>query len=54
MRKLLMRLLPFALAMPVWPATPSHLPFINDNYSEALLQAKQRKLPIFVEVWAPW
>jgi len=54
MRKLLMRLLPLALAMPVLAATSSHLPFINDNYSEALLQAKQRKLPIFVEVWAPW
>jgi hypothetical protein len=30
------------------------LPWINDDYSKALTQAKQRKLPIFVEVWAPW
>jgi hypothetical protein len=30
------------------------LPFIQDNYATALSQAKQRKVPIFVEVWAPW
>ena len=32
----------------------ARLPFINDNYSKAVEQAKQRKLPIFVDVWAPW
>jgi hypothetical protein len=31
-----------------------HLPMINDNYDKALAQAKQRKLPLFVDVWAPW
>ena len=30
------------------------LPFINDNYERAVTQAKQRKLPLFVDVWAPW
>jgi hypothetical protein len=30
------------------------LPFIQDNYGEAISQGRQRKLPIFVEVWAPW
>jgi hypothetical protein len=30
------------------------LPWINNDYSKALTQAKQRKVPIFVEVWAPW
>jgi hypothetical protein len=35
-------------------ATPSVLPWINDNYLKALTDAKQQKLPIFVEVWAPW
>lgn len=35
-------------------ATTTGLPFINDNYPKALAEAKQRKLPIFVEVWAPW
>lgn len=35
-------------------AAPAGLPWINDNYPKALTEAKQRKLPIFVEVWAPW
>jgi len=32
----------------------TNLPFINDDYPKALAAAKQRNLPIFVEVWAPW
>ena len=32
----------------------AELPFIQDNYKQALVQAKQRKQPIFVECWAPW
>ncbi len=35
-------------------ATSKGLPFINDNFDNALLVAKQRNLPLFVEVWAPW
>jgi hypothetical protein len=34
--------------------TSKRLPFINDNFEKALVVAKQRKLPLFVEVWAPW
>jgi hypothetical protein len=30
------------------------LPFINDDFQKALTQAKQRNLPLFVDVWAPW
>jgi hypothetical protein len=30
------------------------LPFISDDFQKALAQAKQRNLPIFVDVWAPW
>ena len=30
------------------------LPFIEDDYAAALKQATQKKLPIFVEAWAPW
>lgn len=33
---------------------PSVLPFISDDYTRALAQARARKLPIFVEAWAPW
>lgn len=35
-------------------ATTTGLPFINDNYPKGLAEAKERKSPIFVEVWAPW
>ena len=35
-------------------ALAANLPFINDDYPKALADAKQRDLPIFVEVWAPW
>ena len=32
----------------------SVLPFISDDYTKALARARARKLPIFVEAWAPW
>lgn len=32
----------------------SELPFIHDDYPNALKQARQNHLPVFVEVWAPW
>jgi hypothetical protein len=32
----------------------SSLPFTHDDYPRALAEAKQRKLPLFVECWAPW
>ena len=30
------------------------LPFIRDDYGRARAEATQRKLPLFVDVWAPW
>ena len=52
---------PLALASALWagpaPATTSArpvLPFIEDDYSKALAEARAKKLPIFVEAWAPW
>jgi hypothetical protein len=30
------------------------LPFIEDDYPKALAEARAKKLPIFVEAWAPW
>jgi hypothetical protein len=36
------------------PAPAPVLPFIEDDYEKALSLAKQKKVPIFVEAWAPW
>jgi hypothetical protein len=30
------------------------LPFIQDDYAKALAQARARKVPLFIEAWAPW
>ena len=30
------------------------LPFIADDYTRAVALAKARKVPLFVEAWAPW
>ena len=30
------------------------LPFIENDYQKALTTAREAKLPVFVEVWAPW
>jgi hypothetical protein len=30
------------------------LPFIQDNYTRALAEARARKVPLFIEAWAPW
>ena len=35
-------------------ATSKGLPFINDNFEKALTESKQRNVPLFVDVWAPW
>jgi hypothetical protein len=32
----------------------SSLPWVEDNYAQALAAAKARHVPLFVEVWAPW
>jgi hypothetical protein len=61
MRALLRSTLPllavgFALAAspPPRPAKPSVLPFVHDDYPKALAEARARKLPLFVDSWAPW
>jgi hypothetical protein len=30
------------------------LPFIENDYPKALAEARSRKVPIFIEAWAPW
>ena len=36
------------------PAPRSSLPWIEDDAPRAFAEAKSKKLPIFVEAWAPW
>ena len=33
---------------------PSVLPFIADDYTRAVAEARARKVPLFIEAWAPW
>jgi hypothetical protein len=35
-------------------AQPEVLPWIENDYPKAVALAKARKVPIFVECWAPW
>jgi hypothetical protein len=30
------------------------VPFIEDDFGRALALAKARRLPVFIEGWAPW
>jgi len=57
MRKLTILALLVATAMiavPSLAATTDDLPFIDDDYAQALAQARAKNVPIFVEAWAPW
>ena len=50
MKKLLLILLLTAV-----PAMAKEvLPFINNDYSKALAEAKRKHVPMFVDAWAPW
>lgn len=54
MRKLAVWMVSLALVAAALPASAAGLSWIKDNYPRALAEAKQRNLPMFVEVWAPW
>ena len=46
-----------AAAVPLFAAQPGPkpaVPFIEDDYPKAQALARSKKLPIFVEAWAPW
>jgi hypothetical protein len=36
------------------PAGGTTLPFVDDDYPKALSEARAKKLPLFIEAWAPW
>ena len=41
---------------PAAAAAPARtvLPFIADDYAKAVAEARARKVPLFIESWAPW
>ena len=56
-RHLSLVLLSLAAAAPLFAAQAAPrptLPFLEDDYPKALAEARSKKLPIFVEAWAPW
>jgi hypothetical protein len=36
------------------PRTRTVLPFIADDYTRAIAEARARRVPLFIEAWAPW
>jgi tetratricopeptide (TPR) repeat protein len=50
---LLSALLALGAAVPSVPGAEL-LPFIHDDYPRAVAEARARRLPLFVETWAPW
>ena len=36
------------------PTDAKVVPFIADDYTRAVAEARARKVPIFIESWAPW
>ncbi len=53
MRRTILLLLS-ALALAPLARAKEVLPFIQNDYTKALAQAKNTNRPIFVEAWAPW
>ncbi|HJT17973.1 MAG TPA: hypothetical protein VJ853_11315 [Thermoanaerobaculia bacterium] len=48
------KLLLVALLVAVPAMAKEVLPFIDNDYSKAVAEAKKRNVPLFVEAWAPW
>jgi hypothetical protein len=49
-----MKRLPILLLLSMMATSAMALPMIQDDYARARAEAQRRKLPLFVEVWAPW
>lgn len=43
-----------ALLLTLARSQPLAVAFIEDDYGKALAEARVRKLPLFIEAWAPW
>ena len=49
-----MKRLPILLLLATVATSAMALPMIQDDYVRARAEAQRRKLPLFIEVWAPW
>jgi len=47
------RLLPFVL-LALSMTARADIPFVEDDFTQALNRAQAKNAPIFVEAWAPW
>jgi hypothetical protein len=54
MRMVRLASLTLLAAIAAAPAFASTLPWIEDDYPQALNAARARRVPLFVEAWAPW
>jgi hypothetical protein len=54
MKTVLLASLALGATISAVPATPSGLPWIEDDYARALSAARSKGVPMFVEAWAPW
>ena len=52
--KLVTAILVLMFSSATFARTSRGLPFINNNFETALVEAKRRNVPLFVDVWAPW
>ncbi|HVP15047.1 MAG TPA: hypothetical protein VMS88_05860 [Terriglobales bacterium] len=43
-----------APARPQASASRMVLPFVQDDYTRAVAEARARRVPLFIEAWAPW
>ena len=48
------RVLSFVLFALCALGASADLPFIENDYRQAVAEAKAKNVPLFVEAWAPW
>jgi hypothetical protein len=54
MKTALLASLAVGAALSAAPAVSSGLPWIENDYPQALSAARMKGVPMFVEAWAPW
>jgi hypothetical protein len=54
MKRILWSLVLLIVALPAAAAESPVLPWIVNDYPRALAEARARRLPLFIEAWAPW